>query len=269
MLRMKLLPLLLVACSSPPAAEKTFVLDYADTIPPGGEMTKSVDVPGPVTATWVGGFRVTRENAHHVNIYLRKSGTPHLTPEPATFDPSSETVVLSASQPDFEMTLPDGYAMLVPPGSSFIVEVHELNATDQELPVTARVELVEAPAPEHQVAAFTAYTNRISVAPGTSAKLTGSCQMPAPLAVVTSHSHAHSTRVAAAVDGEPIYESTTWEEPAVEAFDPPRAGTTLSWECDVTNDTRATITACLKRDSCEMCAVNGWIASAETWVCQK
>lgn len=242
-------------------------LEFSDTVPVGAERLQCVDLPGPDRAFWLGGWRVQRNNVHHVNAYVR-AGASDTEPHACDNDPG-DGLLFSVSQSPFEYSLPDGSALLLPPGATLHLNVHELNAGDFEATATAHVELLEADPPERIVSAASVGVGRISVAPGATASVGGTCRMPdgAALVGLQSHAHAHTREVTATLDGAPLYASDDWADPVAVAFDPPRAGASISLSCRIVNDTTATLTKCNSRDTCEMCTLNGWIVATTPWIC--
>lgn len=294
-----LLPLLLVACTSAlpssieldgsaspivdatsPTADASLMspdilLHYRDTVAPGIEDVKCVDIPGPARDSWVTGWHVERHSgAHHAAVSLRLVGNQYTTPTKCSTDPASSKGLLLSTQPMLDFTLPGGAAILVPAGSSFIVETHELNTEAEPIEASVDFALHTTTDPGPVANLFVLIASGSNIPPAATKTLIASCPSPRDVEVlaITSHSHAHSTLVTGKVDGVMRYSSTTWAEPLAQVFDPPlpvKAGSTVTWACTVNNTTAATLTQCQNRDTCEMCELIGWAIMPETWSCRK
>lgn len=269
-----LVVLFVLACSDS-SPRKIRLSDYLNEVPPGTERVLCLDVGTQINEARIAGWHVERRAAaHHVNLFLSPR-SEHPSPGKCSMDPGTYTSIFSSSQPQLDYRLPRG-AFVVPAGSVYVAEVHELNTTDGPLEAQVAVDLLYGSDGSPVVQDAVLVNNHISVAPGAEAMIFASCPAPVALEIVsmTSHSHSHTSRVSATLygGGVQIYESDDWAEPMIYEFLPPlklAAGETLDWSCDIVNDTSALIKSGLSPTSAEMCAINAVAIMEKPWFCLK
>jgi len=77
-----------------------------------------------------------------------------------------------------------------------------------------------------------------------------------------SHMHRHATHfVATTEDGTTLYETDSWHEPPVKTFNPEvplAAASSITWRCDIDNETNFHLTFGESADTNEMCVFSAF-----------
>lgn len=154
-------------------------------------------------------------------------------------------------------------AQNIPANTAGYVQMHYLNATDNDLMVHIDVKAYALPAstPYTQTDAYITYVQGFSVPPGTST-VTGSCPVDSSMKFwqMTSHTHKQGTEVKVTDGSSMIYDSTDWEHPMVKewASNPFYTFTSnsLSWACSYNNPGSTTIKEGQSAATNEMCMAN-------------
>jgi hypothetical protein len=166
-----------------------------------------------------------------------------------------------------------GAALRVLAGS-FVIAAHAINTTDAP-------ELIEAWVDLHTVASTPKPLSPLQLVGGAAMLVPPASKQTIKASVIAGHAidilqivghfHAHTTAERVAVDGAQVYETTSWEEPAVSWYTSktvplhvPAQGA-LSWECDVNNTTTAPLRWSNAVMTGEMCNVVGFVVGPETW----
>jgi hypothetical protein len=174
-------------------------------------------------------------------------------------------VWLYATQtPEGEFTLPDGVGIAVGDAQPVIVNIHYINQT--EAPLTANVHLeFESFVPNAkfiEAHAFVTYNSQISLPPGATGGVSGSCNVPADAQFVsmTTHSHKYTTSAVVMDGGTMVLETLDWAHATVERWDKPYytfGSGTLDYSCEYHNTTDRTLETGESAIANEMCMAVG------------
>jgi hypothetical protein len=166
-----------------------------------------------------------------------------------------------AQRSEQRLEYPPGVGRFFSGSSGIRVQIHFLNATQDtvhaEVAVTLRAD-DPANVPVHASQLFI-NTLGISVPPFSKGTADNSCGVPADvnLFTATSHMHQHGVHFVARDDqGQLLYETNEWAEPAPWTFAPPRrleAGTSVHIHCDYVNDSALSLSFGESAATNEMC----------------
>ena len=235
----------------------------AFTLAPGEEVTKCQWFRNPLGAD----LEIASFESHQSPV----SHHMFLTPAPTGDAPirdclpgvsASETILYGSQLPEYQLTFPEGVAVLAPGEEGLRIQIHAFNST--EAPATVEVEIVLHLAEAGTVtdhAGVLIFANQDFTIPAgpTPTLITKTCTAPIDLNVVASTSHMHRRGIefsATTTDGAELYHSTGWSEPPMKVFDPPlqlAAGQEVTWTCTFQNDTDEPIGFGLSADTDEMC----------------
>lgn len=260
--------------SGPQLSDEHVIIDTPSfTLQPGEEKFYCYYTTLPTEATGI--HRMTSvmpPGSHHMIVFK----TQNATQPDGTFGECSNfggggggiadiPVWLYATQtPEGEFTMPDGVGITVAAAQPVIVNMHYINQT--EAPITANVHLELEPFVANAVFieahAFITYNDEISIPPGATGSVSGSCNVPADVQFVslTTHSHKYTTS-AHVMDGDTmVLETLDWEHATVERFDRPYyqfSSSTLDYNCQYHNTTNMTIQTGESAIANEMCMAVG------------
>jgi hypothetical protein len=91
------------------------------------------------------------------------------------------------------------------------------------------------------------------------------------IVAMASHTHAATTEERASYGGSVVYRSDNWEEPTEGYFNSTtaplvvKAGTTLSWACDINNTTDGVLRYSDHALTAEMCNLTGFVKGTTPW----
>lgn len=173
-----------------------------------------------------------------------------------------------AQTPTSQTTYPPGVGASYPGSKGIRLNAHYLNTTPGALQPRVEVVLdaVDPGAVHEMAAAIILNDATISVPPGTG-MAGGSLTLPPEvgninLLRVQSHMHRHGQHFQFSVNGgAPLYETSSWDEPPVKVFLPEvilPVGATLTWSCQIVNDTSGTLTFGESAATNEMCTTTGY-----------
>jgi hypothetical protein len=252
------------------------------TVEPGTEGTICVDADGPTTDMAIAGWRAETAGSHHVNLFVRTSGTPFQTPTPCTNASSMGDMVFGVvgKHVDIELNGAPEYRdvrMTIPAAAHLIWEIHYLNTTSASLEAKAHVEFALASGAGRMINRFIFNGGKnMNIPAGVSRTLSFSCpgrDAETSVLYASSHSHSHNELVTLGFGGAEIYQSTDWESPAQAYFDSTRtgdlvvpAGTSASWSCTIRNTLSVPITFGNSVQKGEMCIASGFILG-QPWNC--
>jgi hypothetical protein len=148
-----------------------------------------------------------------------------------------------AQQPDAEVIYPDGIGALVKGTQGFHLNMHYLNATQQDL--TAQVKIVlhvakSGTVTQHAGLFFFNNVSGIHVPAGQTQTVSATCTFASPvnLLYAVAHMHQFSTNMTATINGQTIYTTDSWSGSPLLPYAPPMAlaaGTQVTWTSTIDN----------------------------------
>jgi hypothetical protein len=249
----------------------TFVADGFD-VPPGGESFRCQNFVNPYgrDVAILSSSAFMTVGSHHMFLFLEQ--TSEAGPLVECSGLSFGTYVHLAQQSESHIEYPPGVGRIVPGSNGFQIMVHYLNSSSEPIHAVVAATL-HATDPENvKIHASQIFSNTIglSIPPQSKATVTQSCGMPHDVSLFTAASHMHSHGVhyiARSSDGQLLYETKDWAEPAPWTFSPPRslkAGSTIDVSCDYDNQTNQALSFGESAASNEMCIfVGGYYPAAD------
>jgi hypothetical protein len=165
---------------------------------------------------------------------------------------------------DDKVQYPPGIAAGIAPNQGIRLNAHYLNLTSTDFSPTVVVKFHRVdPGAQYQRAGLFTMTNlKIDVPPLQSKTISVDCTAPSNMNLlsVTSHMHSHGVAFRSFVAGEPLYTSSTWDDPSRQFFDPVRTikmGDNVHFECDFVNGTDMPLTFGETARTDEMCVLLG------------
>jgi hypothetical protein len=234
------------------------------TVGPGEEVYKCQNFANPFGAdAEIAAFESHMTPGSHHLLLFYKSGAK----DGALADCSGlefAATPYSTQLPDDELAFPAGVAARIPASDGFRVQSHYLNTTGA--PIVAHVEVtlhqaVPGTVQDHAGILFV-IEPKINVPPHSSKVVSHDCALPMDMSLMkaSSHMHQHGTSFQATAAGQPLYQTTTWNDPKPAAFSPPKqlhAGDPLHFECAFQNDGNTTLTFGESAQTDEMCIFVG------------
>ena len=213
------------------------------------------------------------EGSHHLILYFteraqRPDGT--LTTDECGIGSGgslSDTPIwtYAAQEREAEFTMPEGVGMAVGPRQPVFVQMHYLNASDEDLMahVTISAETYEADVDFEPAYAYITYHTGIAVPPGEAASAGGRCEVPAGAKFFTmsTHSHQFTTRAQVRDGAALLVDTENWEHPAIESWvEAPyyQFSGDLEYQCDYFNHTGQTVRTGDSAEHDEMCMAIGY-----------
>jgi hypothetical protein len=210
--------------------------------------------------------------SHHLILYF----TDDDSIEPGTLTPNCDTQAISdrwtysAQTAANSAAMPDGVGMGVAAGQRAYVQLHYLNAGDEDVVANATItaELFPAGAEFTPAAAYITYAQGFSVPAGQASTVEHTCAVPsdAQFFGMSTHSHKRSTATAVFDGASTLLTSDDWEHPTVVAWDAPfyafDSGE-LTYRCEYFNDTGAAIDEGPSAQDNEMCMAVGYFFPAD------
>ncbi len=222
---------------------------------PGGEATKCIIRELPLDAD-VFATQVRTQispGSHHVIVYRLEGGTPSDTPFECT--PFTDLIsrngvpIVLAQEAERTVQYPDATGLRLSAGQLIRIELHHINTTADPIAVTAHVEFDVLPGASdvQEIGYIFSGTTAINIPPRSTGSARRSYTPPTGLNLfgVTTHTHQWGTLATVTLSGEEIHRSTTWSEPPMDTFDPPRVlGATDTFEtvCNYDNLSDSTVT---------------------------
>jgi hypothetical protein len=252
------------ASVAPPRYTATVVTNAFD-IPPGQEFFRCQDFANPfgrdVAVLATESFMTA--GSHHMFVF-QKPGAQNGDLEPCSGLEFQRYLHLSQRSQQ-RLAYPPGVGLFFGSGNGLRVQIHYLNVSTEsvhtEIAVTIRADDPQA-VPVHAGQIFI-NTLGISVPPFSAGTADQDCTVPHDVNVfmAASHMHQHATHfISRASDGQLIYETNQWAEPAPWVFSPPRklkAGESIHIHCDYRNDTATPLSFGESAASNEMCILAG------------
>jgi hypothetical protein len=230
-------------------------------IAPGGEVYKCQNFANPFGAdVEIGMFEShMTKGSHHLLLFYTDEGTgdgPLTDCSGLEFGPTPYSTQL----PDDTSAFPEGVAMAIPGKQGLRLQSHYLNVTAEPLTVNVEVtfHLVDPAAVTDHAGVMFIVQPDIEIPPSSTQDVTYDCTIPIDMFIMkaASHMHKHGTKFVATVQGAPLYETDTWDEPKPALFDPPmplQAGAPLHFACTFVNPSPDTLTFGESAESDEMC----------------
>jgi hypothetical protein len=231
------------------------------TVPPGGEVYKCQNFANPFggAAADVSAFESHMTGGSHHLLVFYKDGAVD-SPEEDCSGLEFAATPYSTQTPDDTLEFPAGVAAQVPAKTGFRLQSHYLNTTDK--PIDAHVEVTFHLAKPGTVTAHAGVLFvphlQINVPPNGMQVVNHHCTLPFDMSLIKagSHMHKHGTHFNATIGGEPIVDTTQWDEPKPALFTPAKAvqgGKALDFNCTFVNNSANTLTFGESAETNEMC----------------
>jgi len=244
------------------ATRATFTMDAFD-VPPGGEVYRCQNFRNPFShdVAILQSQSVMSPGSHHLAVFRRAQN------DAGTIEDCSgiefATIVHAAQSSTEGLRYPDGVGVFLPGAVGVRFNAHYLNLTNGAIHAKVEIALDAVDPDKVTYSASQIYMNdgTLNVPPGDGSG-GGTLSIPVEVGDVKllsaqSHMHRHATHfLATAEDGSMLYETNTWNEPPLKNFDPVipvAAGGSVTWKCDIHNDTSAALTFGESADTNEMC----------------
>jgi hypothetical protein len=222
------------------------------TVPPGSEVWKCQDFANP----FGGQVDIKRwdlamsAGSHHLTLFNVTGATNGALVDCPNGVPKATSYSFGGQVQKSTYTAPDGVGSAIPATTGFTMNSHYVNVTaapiDAEVTVTM---FVAAPGVVTQHAgAYEGLLYTISIPPtGQPVKVGGSCTLPQDMNVIATagHMHRRGSHFIATSGSTTLFETDQWSDSPPKQIAPPlllKAGTDLTWSCDYTNETSATLT---------------------------
>ena len=175
----------------------------------------------------------------------------------------------SAQNVDADMKIPAGVGMKVGKNQPMYIQMHYLNATEQDLKV--HVELTAETYEENETyipaAAYVTYNTEINLKDGETKTFGGTCAIPADAKFFTLSTHAHKQATHTQVEdgASMVFESDDWEHPGATDWlndNYTFATNSLTYSCTYTNNSGHLITEGPSAQTDEMCMAVGYFFPA-------
>jgi hypothetical protein len=186
--------------------------------------------------------------SHHMLLLFQDNATDGTTTPCSglTFGP----MPFGAQQPEAEVAYPTGIAALIKSTQGFNVVAHYLNATQTAIMAHVTITMTKAPTGSVQQHAGVFFFNNITplnpatggIPAHTEKTITASYTTTKPINLIyaVAHMHQRSLSLTATYGSTMLYQTSSWDNPPFAAYTPPIAlptGTTITWACDINNDT--------------------------------
>ena len=262
----------------PPIAQTYEVSNEGWTVPPGEEKTMCFfdEISAPD-----GGLAIVRyaaemlEHSHHFNMaYLPRNAGVEVPRGLGDCQYGDYVpIYLAGSQwREIDGDLPPGKAIWLPDGAIVILEMHSVNATEEEIPaaVSVRMDAVDPDLVEDWVGVYFNQMRSIEVAAGETATLRARCPAHEDTNVwlLTSHMHHFGDQFTISIFDDVagttdlVYESTDYAHPSILDLrdDPIRIGPEqgFEWSCRYTNPGPGTLYGGNSAETDEMCVMAGF-----------
>jgi hypothetical protein len=219
--------------------------------------------------------------SHHLILYFGDTGKADGTVDQDCGGLSGTNVpywTYSAQNAVSEAVMPAGIGMTVPARQKVYVQMHYLNAGDQDLQANAIIDGETYPSgmTYTPAAAYITYNTQINIPANSTGFAGGSCTVPSGAKFFTMSTHVHKRGIATKVkdggtvadqtSGAMVFESTDWEHPGVRNWtaDPfySFASGKLTYRCDYDNQDDVTVTEGQSAATDEMCMAVGYFFPA-------
>jgi hypothetical protein len=264
------------------AGTAAFEIKSSDiSLPHGVEFTKCYYFHTSNTSTvainkWISDMT---PGSHHLIMFLNTSGASQpadgTIDENCSFGNSATNIpswTYAAAVPHAEEDMPadDGnglpLAQDIAPNTPGFIQMHYLNASDNDLTVHVDVKAYALPASVTtytKTAPYITYTKGFTVPPGNST-VTGSCPAPAGAKFwqLSSHTHKQGVEVKISDGATMSYDTMNWEHPDVKQWQTAPfytfSSNMVSWACSYVNGGSTTIQEGQSAATNEMCMATGY-----------
>ncbi len=237
------------------------------TLNPGDEVFKCQDFANPFNGSDVDikewDSHMT-PGSHHLLAFYKANATdvPLADCNPLQFGP----VAFGAQIPDASLVFPATIGSLLQGTNGFHVQMHYLNTTMQPFDVHVTVTMHKAMPGEvtqHAGIYFMNNASGIHVKAGATEDITASYTFKQPVNLLSAFAHMHkfSNSMTATIGGQPLYNTTSWDNSTVTLLSPAMpvaVGTTVTWTCNVTNTTGGLLTFGESAINNDMCIFEGY-----------
>jgi hypothetical protein len=160
----------------------------------------------------------------------------------------------SAQSPNITQTYPQGVGATIPTNTGFTLNVHYINAGSTAIPGQVSLTMYVAKPGVITQHAGVLFLNQISLsvpANATAAKpyvASATAMLGQDVNILWSGSHMHQRAtnfVATASSGQTLFQTTQWSDPAPASYAPAlhlTSGTSITWACSYTNETKQALT---------------------------
>jgi len=237
------------------------------TVPPNQEVFMCQDFPNPFGGVDVAVGESESDmtpGSHHLHVFYGEDSPASLTVATCANPFEFRSLLHVAGQPHLDTVYPAGMAAKLKGSVGLRLQAHYLNTTSS--PYTANVVVRLTKVDPSTVTKWIAqlYFNRtyLSVPPGDGQTVTTTCTVPSTygqIALIGGGSHMHSRGVhyvANTSTGVKLIDTTVWDEPPIQAYNPPiplNPGDSITWTCTYNNTTGSTLTFGDSAQKNEMC----------------
>jgi hypothetical protein len=219
-----------VSSTDDPANDPEIAATYTITtqtfsVPPGGEVFKCQTFANPFNGqqvdikTWEANMAV---GSHHMFVFYQSGATNGSIADCSGLQIAPFTFV--AQGPHVYQTYPEGVGATIPTSMGFMVNVHFINTGSTTLTAQVKVNMyVTKPGvvTKHAGSIFVNNPLLSEPADGQPHTFTKTCAIgnTTPITVVASNSHMHktATQFTSSIDGVPLYSTSQWSDPPLEA----------------------------------------------------
>jgi hypothetical protein len=248
--------LLLAGCdsatTSKPADEAVTLQTQKFPVPAGGEVFACQDFANPFKGVDTDVQAIEShmtEGSHHLLLFYKDNALDTNAVVPCSGLEFSATPY-GAQSPDAEVVYPDGIGSLVKGTQGFHLNMHYLNATQDDLTAQVTILLHKAKAgsvTQHAGVYFFNNVSGIHVPANEQTTVSATCTFPQDVNLLygLAHMHRFSTNMTATVNGQMIYSTDSWSASPLQKFDPVMAlpsGTQLTWTSTIDNTSANTLT---------------------------
>jgi hypothetical protein len=213
-------------------------------VPKGGEVFKCQDYANPFGGvdTDVQEFESHMSpGSHHLLLFYKDNASDTTLSDCSGLEFSPTPY--GAQSPDASVVYPPGIGALVKGTQGFHLNMHYVNATQNDLMAQVTIILHKAqPGSITQHAGLFFFNNvtGVVVPPGMQKTLSASCSFKSNvnLLYATAHMHRYSLSMTATVNGGTIYTTDSWDAAPLQKYDPPialAAGTAITWSSVIDN----------------------------------
>lgn len=244
-----------------PAGETKTITMTSFTVPPGAEVYKCQNFANPFGGlpADVASFESHMTGgSHHLLLFYKDGATDSAVEDCSGLEFAATPY--STQIPDDSLDFPAGVAAQIPTDKGFRIQSHYLNVTDKaiEAHVEVTFHLAQPGTVTDHAGVLFVPELQFAIQPNSTQVVNHSCKIPFGMNLLkaASHMHKHGTHFNAAIGGETVFETTTWDEPESALYSPPKTvkkGDTLDFHCTFVNNSANTLTFGESAENNEMC----------------